>query len=352
MFAACAKRPLTAGWRSWRDFVLDLLAQEEAARRAFAVMSRMLNVQLSKGWSRWKAIFDALKADEEARRSAVVHFERTAARVFGSLEARLLTAGWRTWTSAHFEALEAEAAAAQAFKVMTRMLNVQLGRGWPRWRQARRGQGRRRAAARDAEMRGLQIEAGVKALISRAAARFAADAARCARRSRAPGGRGRAARQQGIAVARRCLARIERAAESRRSRRGSTRPPSSRGSRRRRPSIARMRAVFNNITQKELAPAWRAWARAQRLAAPRARGGGGGGGRGAQAQAERRMRAVFNNIMRKELAFAWRVGARARAPRGGRRQAERARRQDAPRAPTLHHVETAAARGAARGSRS
>ena len=46
----------------------------------------------------------------------------------------MTAAGWRSWKEVVADLKEQKAATLSAFKVMTRMLNVQLGRGWARWR--------------------------------------------------------------------------------------------------------------------------------------------------------------------------------------------------------------------------
>ena len=76
---------LTAAEADRDQVVTELLEMEDAARRAFKVMSRMLNVQQGKGWTRWRLVIADARAaeaqrDGEARAAAALRAERRSAR--------------------------------------------------------------------------------------------------------------------------------------------------------------------------------------------------------------------------------------------------------------------------------
>ena len=92
---------VAAGWRSWREFTIDAREHELATRKAFKVMTRMLNVQLSRGWTRWRLTHAeleiAIRVADAQRAGNATQLKRTAARVFAGAETRMLVAGWRSW---------------------------------------------------------------------------------------------------------------------------------------------------------------------------------------------------------------------------------------------------------------
>ena len=145
IFAGGDKRMLAVAWRSWQDVVLDLRQQLAATRKAFKVMTRVLNAQLARSWRRWYRFFVEekhrdLRGVQDRQNAALnalsvaVNRARTAGRVFANAEQRMITSGWRAWRVNFLAQVAMEKAARNAFRVMARLHNSRLGKGWTRWR--------------------------------------------------------------------------------------------------------------------------------------------------------------------------------------------------------------------------